>query len=246
MTATTLGYQSTAPRPVRFIGDIHGESAAFSDAIAGAQPSGAFIVQLGDLIDFGPDSPGCFRLMRRLMERQAGLFVRSNHDDKLYRYHSNRPPKVSLNLQETLAQFAAADDGSELIDWFLDTYARIPYWLRLGDHFCVHGAFHPDMLTYTKPEDSERKRTQSKLRALALYGETTGALDEDGYPVRTYGWVDSIPAELTVVVGHDIRSREAPMEVSGALGGRALFLDTGSGKDGRLSVYDVVLSDHQN
>ena len=61
----------------------------------------------------------------------------------------------------------------------------------------------------------------------------------DGLPVRTHGWVDRLPESLTAIVGHDIRSRDASLVVRGQRGGRAVFLDTGSGKGGRLSWIDL-------
>jgi len=58
-------------------------------------------------------------------------------------------------------------------------------------------------------------------------------------PVRTYRWVETIPAGWTVIVGHDVRSRTAPPIMANAAGGRAIFLDTGAGAGGRLSWIDL-------
>jgi hypothetical protein len=229
------------PATVRCIGDVHGEAEPFAAAVADARARGIFVVQLGDLVDFGPDAPGCLRLMRGLIENGRGCLVRGNHDDRLFRHLAGRSIKPSRTLDDTLRQLAAAPDGPELTRWFCEVYPTMPYWLRLGDHLLAHAAFHPDMVHYTAPEAVPTgKRHQGKYRALALYGETSGAQDDDGFPVRTYGWVDRIPNGLTVMVGHDIRSRTEPLTVTGALGGRAVFLDTGSGKAGRLSFLDLV------
>jgi len=236
---TTTLFRLT-PATVRCIGDVHGEAEPFAAAVAAARERGMFVVQLGDLVDCGPDAPGCLRLMRCLIENRQGLFVRGNHDDRLFRHLAGRSIKPSPELDETLRQLAEAPDGAELTRWFYEVYPTMPYWLRLGDHLFAHAAFHPNMLHHAAPEAVPSKRHQSKYRALALYGETTGAVDEDGFPVRTYGWVDRIPNGLTVTVGHAIRSRAEPLTVVGALGGRAVFLDTGSGKEGKLSSLDLV------
>ena len=42
------------------------------------------------------------------------------------------------------------------------------------------------------------------------------------------------------MVGHDIRRVEKPYEVSGKQGGKAYFMDTGSGKGGRLTSADII------
>ena len=76
----------------------------------------------------------------------------------------------------------------------------------------------------------------------ALFGETTGRMQADGYPERVLRWVDRIPAGLTVYCGHDQRSTDGrPYVRHGAGGGTAIFLDTGAGKGGHLSWIDLPL-----
>jgi protein phosphatase len=73
-----------------------------------------------------------------------------------------------------------------------------------------------------------------------LYGEPTGRTQGDGYPERSLRWVDRIPAGITVYCGHDRRSSDGrPYVRHGALGGTAVFLDTGAGKGGHLSWIDL-------
>jgi hypothetical protein len=61
----------------------------------------------------------------------------------------------------------------------------------------VHGAYHPAMLDHDRPEEIAAPRVRAVVKKLALYGE--GRQNKDGkLPTRTYGWVDLIPADLTV------------------------------------------------
>ena len=47
-----------------------------------------------------------------------------------------------------------------------------------------------------------------------------------------------------MLVGHDNRSRDGrPLVLTGARGGRAIFLDTGAGKGGALAWRDFRLTD---
>ena len=46
-------------RPLRIVGDVHGDAVAFGHAVA----TDRFVVQLGDLIDHGPDSARVLRIM---------------------------------------------------------------------------------------------------------------------------------------------------------------------------------------
>jgi hypothetical protein len=76
---------------------------------------------------------------------------------------------------------------------------------------------------------------------MAYFGEvdSESPTREDGYPNRIYTWIDSIPANHTVVVGHDPRKTDHPMMVTNGVRGRAIFLDTGSSKGGKLSCMTV-------
>jgi protein phosphatase len=78
------------------------------------------------------------------------------------------------------------------------------------------------------------------LLSRALFGETTGRMQPDGYPERLLRWVNHIPSGMTVYCGHDQRSRDGrPWVAHGDLGGTAVFLDTGAGKGGHLSWIDL-------
>jgi len=78
------------------------------------------------------------------------------------------------------------------------------------------------------------------LLSRALFGETTGRTQPDGFPERLLRWVNHIPDGMTVYCGHDQRSRDGrPWVTQGDSGGQAIFLDTGAGKGGHLSWIDL-------
>ena len=68
--------------PIRVVGDVHGDATAFSYAAA----TDRFVVQLGDLTDYGPDNAGALRIMFRMIDEGRGLFLLGNHDLKLARF----------------------------------------------------------------------------------------------------------------------------------------------------------------
>jgi len=174
--------------------------------------------------------------MLDLIERRQGLCVRGNHEAKLYQMLTKgvvEPPETTV---ETLRQIDAQADGGVLKTRFLSMFESAPYWFQDGDTLLVHGAFHPDMLSLDSPDQGETIRQVKKLKGLSLYGETNGKILPTGLPVRTYRWVDRIPDGITVIVGHDIRDREQPFYHWNDQGGCAVFLDTGSGKGGKLST----------
>jgi protein phosphatase len=216
--------------PLRVVGDVHGDAVAFRYAAAARD---RFIVQLGDLTDHGPDSAEALRIMFRLIDEGRGMFLLGNHDLKLARTLAGQLLREDKVVQATIAQL-----DEELRTRVVQEVARAPAWVRHGDALFVHGGFHTDMLNAVAPVFGiDRPRGPF---ARALYGEPTGRIQPDGFPERSLRWVDRIPPGLTVYCGHDRRSTDGrPYVRVGALGGRAIFLDTGAGKGGHLSWIDL-------
>jgi hypothetical protein len=214
---------------LRVVGDVHGEAAAFGYAAA----TDRFVVQLGDLTDYGPRSAEVLTLMFGLIDERRGLFLLGNHDHKLARALAGQPVRPEANLQQTLAQLDAPMRERALFE-----ISRAPAWLRQGQVLFVHGGFHTDMLDGPAPVLGTERAHGAVARA--LFGEPTGRLQPDGYPERSLRWIDRIPPGLTVYCGHDRRSLNGrPYIRHGALGGTAIFLDTGAGKGGHLSWIDL-------
>ena len=220
-------------RRLRVVGDVHGDARGFGAALA----TDRFIVQLGDLVDDGPDSAGTLRQAFAMLDEGRGVFLLGNHDWKLARALAGRDVRITPKLAVTLAQMDEALRAQARA-----ALPRAPAWLRAGDNFFVHGGFHTAMLASAAPDlqaNPPAGHAQGAL-ARALYGEPTGRTQPDGYPERSLRWVDRIPAGLTVYCGHDQRSRNGrPLVLKGEAGGRAIFLDTGAGKGGHLSWIDL-------
>src|SRR5437764_10406581 len=87
-------------RPIRVVGDVHGDAAAFACAAA----TDRFVVQLGDLTDGGLDSAEALRIMFRLIDEGRGLFLLGNHDLKLARALAGQPVQAPPELAGTLRQ----------------------------------------------------------------------------------------------------------------------------------------------
>ncbi len=220
--------------PVRVVGDVHGDARAFAIAVE----TDRFVIQLGDIVDYGPDSAEAMRIALRMVESGRGVFLLGNHDHKLRRALAGRDVRIGPELAATLRQL-----DPELRHRAATAIDQAPVWLHQAaadgsTRLFVHGAFHTDMLRADPPSLPEGR--VHGLLARALYGQTTGRLQPDGYPERVLHWVDHIPAGLTVYVGHDRRSADGrPYIRSGRDGGAAVFLDTGAGKGGHLSWIDL-------
>jgi protein phosphatase len=214
---------------LRIVGDVHGDSAAFAYAAA----TDRFVVQLGDLVDHGPDSPGVLRIMFDLIDSGRGLFLLGNHDLKLARALAGQSVRVDAALRATIESLDEALKARIQAE-----AARAPAWLIRQRALFVHGGFHSAMLEQPSP-DHGLGRAEGIL-SRALFGEPTGRTQPDGYPERSLRWIDRIPAGWTVYCGHDQRSLDGrPYVRRGGGGGTAVFLDTGAGKGGHLSWIDL-------
>lgn len=214
--------------PLRIVGDVHGDSRAFSIAAE----TDRFLVQLGDLVDDGPDTQGALQVMFRVIDEKRGLFLLGNHDFKLARalrgdaIHGVSTLKTLAELPDSMRERTQAE------------IMAAPIWLRTGQSFFVHGGFHPAMLT--QPASPFPPGRPDPLWARALYGQTNGRVTGAGRPERLLNWVDEIPQGLTLYAGHDQRSADGrPYIRQGRLGGTAVFMDTGAGKGGHLSWVDI-------
>jgi protein phosphatase len=220
-------------RGLRIVGDVHGDSRAF----AIAADTDLFVIQLGDLTDYGPDSAGALRIAMRLVDQGRGVFLLGNHDLKLSRALAGADIRIGPELADTLGQLDPA-----LREQAASHIAAAPAWLRTTlagqDILFVHGGFHTAMVD-SAPPAAPRGRVEGVL-SRALFGEPTGRSLANGYPERSLRWVDRIPRGLTVYCGHDRRSSDGrPYVRRSAEGGQAIFLDTGAGKGGHLSWIDL-------
>lgn len=203
------------------VGDIHGQAELFAKMIEVAEQERLLLVSLGDLVDRGPDNAGALRLMLDLADAGHGLFIRGNHDDKLFRTLKGNPTIVDGDLAVTIEQLDAAVDGKALKRRFCNAYRVAPFLIVLGNTILVHGAMAPAML--------RARSLPRKLRSLALYGEAT-ADEIRKKPVRTYRWLASVPADKTVIIGHHPISDATILTRENATGGKLIHLDCGAGK----------------
>lgn len=218
-------------RPVRVIPDVHGELEAFAALVAQARVEGRFIVQLGDVVDRGPDSAGALALMLDLAEAGEGVMLRANHEWKIVRALLGRPVRIGEAQRRTLAELEAR---AGLADRLLAAWPRLPLWAQRGKLLFVHAGWCPAMSETPPPAQASEFMT-----ARALYGELGKETRPDGKPTRVYDWVDALPAGLEVVIGHDCAARDCVLRRRGAGGGAAHHLDLGAGKGGPVAWLDL-------
>lgn len=235
--------KSRGYRGIMAIGDVHGMVEPLKNATEWATQRGLFCVFLGDIVDYGPASLECVNHVYDIVTRGKGISVIGNHERKIERWinqvgHNDVRLRLSDgNKVTTRAIESLAPDARRKFETryrALLGFAR-HHWI-VGNTMFTHGAAEPEMFGINSA------RLTNRFETMALFGEVdnTAPPRDDGYPTRIYEWVNRIPPGKRVMVGHDIRSTIKPLFVQGTNGGEAYFMDTGSGKGGRLTSADML------
>ena len=178
---TNLGY-TVEEEPVQDVRDL---------GVRVTAPAGRRAIFLGDLVDRGPASPQVLRLVMRMVQDGVALCVPGNHDIKLLRRLNGKKVNELHGFAETLAQLATESDTfKNQVRQFLDNLVS-HYVLDGGKLVVAHAGLREDM----------QGRGSGAVRSFALYGETTGEIDEFGLPVR-YNWALEYRGRAMVVYGH--------------------------------------------
>ncbi|MBD2354244.1 polynucleotide kinase-phosphatase [Tolypothrix sp. FACHB-123] len=158
-------------------------------------PQGRKAVFLGDLVDRGPRILDTVKLVRNMVSAGTGICVPGNHEHKLLRKLRGKNVRVNHGLEQTLQEIEALPDAvrepfiQELRE-FLDSLVS-HYLLDDGKLVVAHAGMKQQM----------QGRGSGAVREFALYGETTGEIDEFGLPVR-FNWAGEYRGEAMVVYGH--------------------------------------------
>ncbi|MEM6779566.1 MAG: polynucleotide kinase-phosphatase [Planctomycetota bacterium] len=158
-------------------------------------PDGRIAFFVGDLVDRGPRSVDVLSLVRNMVFAGTAMCVPGNHDVKLLRKLRGKNVQVRHGLAETLADIQRIDEPKrakferELIR-FLDS---------LVSHYVVDGGRL--VVAHAGMKQAYQGRGSGKVREFALYGETTGEIDEFGLPIR-HNWAAEYRGEAMVVYGH--------------------------------------------
>jgi protein phosphatase len=215
--------------PFDLIGDIHGCGDELEELLASLgyapddadvwrHPAGRKAVFLGDLVDRGPRVVDVLRIVMGMVAADTALCVPGNHDVKLLKWLRGRNVRVAHGLQQSIDELEAeTPDFRSDVAAFLDGLVS-HYVLDGGQLLAAHAGLKEEM----------QGRASSRVRDFALYGETTGEMDELGLPVRA-DWAGTYRGAASVVYGH------TPVAEPQWLN-RTINIDTGCVFGGRLTA----------
>ena len=226
------------------IGDVHGNHEKMMNAVLWAKMRNTLPVFLGDIIDFGAKSIECVEEVYNLVIRNQAIFLMGNHERKIFKWLNKLHNKsIKLHLSEANKQTIDQIKKMSLREkkcW----EAKFRTLMNLGhihlfiDNVAfIHAAYHPDMLDY-----KNRRTLPFELEKRALFGEFIEDPDwTKDVNNAAYKWIDDIPKNMTVFVGHEPRNMFKPYHEINVNGGEVYFMDTGCGKGGHLTSADLRL-----
>ncbi len=223
--------------PFDIIGDVHGcfeelrallgrlgyevSETTGEDGVPSYQvrpPAGRRTIFLGDLVDRGPAITAVLRLVMGMVEEGTALCLPGNHDDKLMRYLQGRQVKIAHGLEDSIEQLSK--EPPEFAEQVRAFFEGLVHHYVLDDGRLV--VAHAGMKAALQGRDSKR------VRSFALYGETTGEVDEYGLPIRL-DWAARYRGRAIVVYAHTPITQ--PVWVN-----RTINIDTGCVFGGALTA----------
>jgi protein phosphatase len=158
-------------------------------------PAGRQVLFVGDLIDRGFRNLDALKLVRNMVTAGSALCVCGNHEFKLLRYLRGKNVQLNHGLERTVAEIAAIPEPQQAtsraeISKFIDSLIS-HYIFDDGKLVIAHAGLKEEL----------QGRTSGHVRSFAMYGETTGEIDEFGLPVRA-NWAMAYRGAATVVYGH--------------------------------------------
>lgn len=192
--------------PFDIIGDVHGCGDELEALLAqlgysvawGADrsvsvtpPAGRTAIFVGDLVDRGPRVCDVLRIGMAMVESGAAFCVEGNHENKFGRWLNGANVQTGSGLQASVEQIGMENEAFR--DRVRAFIAGLPayLWLDGGGLVVAHAGLKEEMIG----------QVDGKARSFALYGDTTGKMDEDGYPVRR-NWAADYSGKPAIVYGH--------------------------------------------
>lgn len=222
---------------VTVISDVHGMYPSLLSALSWARSRGHYVVLLGDIIDYGPDTLEVADEAYRLVMRGEGELILGNHERKIARWANQMESgRLSIRLSDGNKVTTNALNALGLparkrwLGRFRGLIAQASHNRQIGNIVFAHAGVHPGYWNGTA--------TTRELETWSLFGEFEAPGDSGTRPAQVHTWTEAVPMGTTVIVGHEIRS-DRPLKVSNARGGTTIFTDTGSGKGGNLSSVDL-------
>lgn len=194
------------------IGDVHGCADEFEELLAALQVRpGDRVIQLGDLINRGPDSHRCIALARK----HGVEAILGNHELRLLNARRENRPEILKDYDAVTVEQMTEDDWA-----FIGGMPKFKYE-GLTDTVFVHGGFLPD-----RPWQGQPVEVTLRIQVVDKDGNAAKRSEAPDAPA----WADLWGGKPFVVYGHT--PRPEVFDRPGSMG-----IDTGCVYGGNLTAF---------
>jgi protein phosphatase len=232
---------------IGLISDVHGMAKDFHDVIQEAREQNLFIVQMGNLVNYGVDSMSAVDQMYHLIVYGNGVMLIGDCETDLEKWlHQHREGnvrmKVNPGLAETIEQFERQPKWKQEI--FAMKFSAIMNHSR--HHIVFENGDRRVMLVHAACSEKMWSNVTNRFTGFEEYRATLGEFDRETFQ-NTFHWLEGIPGDHDVYVGHNHLSSDQIVVKTNSKGGRAFFVDTGSSKVldglvGSISLTEILLN----
>jgi protein phosphatase len=183
------------------VGDVHGCIEELLELLAAlgyrmergavTPPEGRKLAFAGDLVNRGPNTVEVLRLAMQMTQAGVAGCVAGNHEMKLLTALQGGTGELKPDVARSVAELAA--EGKEF------RAAAVEFLRTLPNHL----VFDEGRLALAHKGHKEpiEGLQLAETRAIAVHGESSGARDESGLPVRV-NWAAAYRGQALVVYGH--------------------------------------------
>lgn len=220
------------------VGDVHGCIEEFQSllTLVSFERGKDRLIQVGDLMDRGPDPAGCVRFAREV----GAEVIKGNHEDKHVRWRKHELTRgAKKNPVQSMNELRCAQN-MQLSDEEILWLSECPLTIQVNPSLIV---VHAGM----EPAYAANRQSDVVFRIRYVDDGTRGKLDKfvgfsDGsltQPANTVFWSLRWRGPESVVYGHATHTLDAP-RVDAFDGGSCYGIDTGCVYGGRLTAMVIV------
>lgn len=213
------------------VGDVHGCIQEFRELlrVVDYRRGEDRLVQVGDLLDRGPDPVGCVRFACAM----GVELVMGNHEEKALRWREHERTRGSGKNPMKPPPSERAEQWLALSDADLDylRFARRYVRLDRGKWVAVHGGLLPGIAVGSQPDHAVLR-----TRWVDAAGRHVKLAGSHEMPPGAVPWMDRWDGPEHVVYGHAVHSFETPLVTRGPGGAECVGIDTGCVFGGRLTA----------
>jgi len=225
---------------ITVVGDVHGEINRLLSVVNWVKKRNNFLILLGDLINYGENSIECINLVYDMINKNECQVLLGNHDQKIYNWFIGKKINIYKPVEETINKFTSLSKREfDILKMKFKTIINNgAIALKYKNCYFVHACLNEKI----KNALSNNIPLEKEDINICVLGNNFNKKNNNENDKLNISWIENIPKNCTVFVGHNYICN-IPVIMKNSLGSKCIFMDTGSGKGGKLSSVDIKFNE---